>query len=56
MSNLDDSAFDKKIVKLYKAMRLMEQSKHLEPKFSEAFKDLARHISDVRKSLAGTDT
>ena len=34
--------FEKKIVKCYKALRYMEESKHLEPKFSQAFRDLAK--------------
>ena len=28
----------------------MEQAKHLEPKFSEAFQELARFLSDLRVS------
>ena len=36
-------------------MRLMEQSKHQDPKFSESFKDLAKYMSDLRKSQ-GCDT
>ena len=34
--------FDKKVVKLYKAMRYMEQHKFQEPKFTEAFESLAK--------------
>jgi hypothetical protein len=47
----DDHGFDKKTVKIYKALRLMEQAKHHEPKFSESFYDLAKYISDIRVSI-----
>ena len=47
---MDDSVFDKKVIKLWKAMRLMEQSKHLEPKFSESFKELAKYLNEFRVS------
>ena len=40
---------EKKIVKLFKALRLMEQAKHLEPKFSEGFTELAKYMSENRK-------
>jgi len=46
----DGAQFEKKIVKIYKAMRLMEQSKHQDPKFSESFKELAKYLADMRKS------
>ena len=42
--------FEKKIVKLFKALRLMEQAKHLEPKFSDSFSELARIMNEQRKS------
>lgn len=29
----------------------MEQSKHLEPKFSGAFRELTRHVNEFRVSL-----
>ena len=45
---------DKKIVKIYKALRLMEQAKHSEPKFSESIRDFAKFLSDLRS--AGGDT
>ena len=38
---------------MYKALRLMEQQKHLEPKFSEGVKDLATYLNDMRKSMFG---
>lgn len=50
LSNLDDSNFEKKVVKIYKAMRIMEQAKHLEPKFSESIKELSKYISEQRVS------
>ena len=31
----------------------MEQAKHAQPKFSEAFKELATYLSGLRKSIAG---
>lgn len=45
--------FDKKLIKIYKAMRIMEQQKATEPKFSTAFKDLARYLNETRKSTGG---
>jgi hypothetical protein len=45
-----NDGFEKKIVKLFKALRLMEQAKHLEPKFSESFTELAKLMNDQRKS------
>lgn len=45
--------FEKKIVKIYRAMRVMEQAKHTEPRFSDAFKDLARFLNDTKKSMGG---
>lgn len=47
-SNIGDS-FEKKVIKICKAMRVMEQAKGYEPKFSEAFQDLAKHFSKNRK-------
>ena len=41
--------FEKKIVKLFKALRLMEQAKHIEPKFSEGFTELAKVMNENRK-------
>ena len=48
---INDEAFkfDKKIVKIYKALRVMEKQKHLEPRFSESLKDLAMFLSEIRK-------
>ena len=37
----EDFVFDKYVIKLYKAISLMEDEKFLEPKFSNAFKDLS---------------
>ena len=37
----EDFVFDKYIIKLYKAISLMEDEKFLEPKFSNAFKELS---------------
>ena len=41
MDQSEDFTFEKKILKLYKALRVMENAKHLEPKFSKSFKELA---------------
>lgn len=41
----EDFLFEKKILKLYKALRVMENAKHLDPKFSEFFKDLAYYFA-----------
>lgn len=45
--------FDKKIIKIYKALRVMEQSKHFPPKFSEEIKDLALLLQVNYKSDGG---
>lgn len=45
--------FEKKVVKLFKALRLMEQAKHLEPKFSEGFSELAKCMNEGRKESDG---
>jgi len=37
----EDFVFDRYIIKLYKAITLMEDEKFLEPKFSKAFKNLS---------------
>ena len=37
LNHLDESGFEKKIVKIYKALKLMEQAKHADPKFSDGF-------------------
>ena len=42
------SGIDKKIVKIYKALRVMEKSKHLEPKFSDGLKPLAYYIASIK--------
>ena len=31
----------------------MEGAKHLQPKFSDAIRELAKYLSDLRKSLTG---
>ena len=46
--------FDKKILKLFKALRLMEEGKHLEPKFSTALESLARYCAEQRKLMGDT--
>ena len=45
--------FEKRIIKIYRAMRVMEQAKHTEPRFSDAFKELARFLNDTKKSMGG---
>ena len=47
---LATSDFEKKTYKLHKAMKFMEQHKFLEPKFSDAFNDLAMHIKQFNVS------
>ena len=37
----EDFVFDKYVIKLYKAITLMEDEKFLDPKFSNAIKDLS---------------
>jgi ABC-type hemin transport system substrate-binding protein len=43
-------SFEKKIVKIFKALRLMEQAKHLEPKFSDGLQELAKYAQENKKS------
>ena len=45
LEQLDNSKFERKIVKIWKAMKYMEKHKYLEPKFSEGFGDLAKHLA-----------
>ena len=52
-NNEESYKFDKKVVKIFKALRLMEQQKTLEPKFSESVKELAQYLNEVRKSMFG---
>lgn len=51
LNQTEENNFDRKLVKLYKAMRIMEQSKHLEPTFSDAMKDLAQYLNSLRVSI-----
>ena len=39
--DFDDGTWEKKIVKLYKALSSMEKLKYLEPHFSKSINDLA---------------
>lgn len=39
-----DTGFNKKIVKIYRALKVMEKQKKTDPKFSEDFKDMALYI------------
>lgn len=50
MDQSEDFTFEKKILKLYKALRVMENAKHLEPKFSESFKELAYQFAKQRRN------
>ena len=40
----EDFVFEKYVIKLYKAISMMEDEKFLEQKFSNAFKDLSQYI------------
>ena len=46
---LTGSDFEKKIIKIYKALLLMERSKQEQPMFSDAFRDLANIIRKVSR-------
>lgn len=48
--DVDELTFEKKVIKLYKALKLMEKQKHLEPNFSDGIKELAFYIAGVRVS------
>ena len=50
LETIGSSDFEKKAYKLHKAMKYMEQHKHLEPKFSNAFTDFATHIKQFNVS------
>ena len=39
--NFDEDKWEKKIVKIYKALAVMEKVKYIEPHFSRSFTDLA---------------
>ena len=39
--NFDEKAFARKVVKISRTMRKMEQSKHLEPRISDSFIELS---------------
>lgn len=41
-------------MKLFKALRLMETQKHLEPKFSNSLKQLAYFLSTIKQTEGGT--
>jgi hypothetical protein len=44
--DFDEANWEKKIVKIYRALQLMEKVKYLEPHFSKAFGDLASLIGN----------
>ena len=46
----DEATNEKKLIKLYKALKMMESSKHLDPKFSDGAKELIFHIMSLRVS------
>lgn len=43
--NFDEAGWEKKIVKIYKALSIMEKVKYLEPHLSKTFSDLASFLS-----------
>lgn len=43
--DFDEAGWEKKIVKVYKALSIMEKVKYLEPHFSKTFSDLASFLS-----------
>eukprot|EP00347_Sterkiella_histriomuscorum_P008468 403344982 len=51
--NFDGTSWEKKIVKIFKAMTLMEKYKYLEPHFSKSFLDLAQFFSLSYKKGGG---
>lgn len=44
MLNFDESSWIKKIVKLFKALTMMERYKYLDPHFSKSFSELAHYL------------
>lgn len=51
---LNNRDFDKKIVKIYKALRVMEKQKQSPPKFSDEFREFAVHLATLHKSELDT--
>lgn len=43
--DFDEAGWEKKVVKIYKALSVMEKVKYLEPHFSKTFSDLASFLS-----------
>ena len=43
-----NTSFDKKIIKVYKAIKVMEKQKMGQPKYSENIKDLAKYLFALR--------
>jgi len=44
MLNFDESLWEKKVVKIFKALSMMERFKYLEPHFSKSFGELAQYL------------
>ena len=49
MAEFDSGAWEKKLLKIYKALRLMEKHKQTEPYFSDSFKELAIFLNENKK-------
>ena len=48
-ADFDQEGWEKKIVKIYRALALMEKHKVEEPFFSKSFQELAQHLIEKRK-------
>ncbi len=44
MLNFDEVGWEKKIVKLFKGLTMMERYKYLDPHFSKSFSELAQYL------------
>ena len=45
MMNFDDQSWERKILKIFKALQIMEKAKYLEPHFSLSFYELAQFLT-----------
>lgn len=44
MLNFDEAHWEKKVVKIFKALSMMERYKYLDPHFSKSFSELAQYL------------
>ena len=54
-TELDDQRFKKRMLKIYKAMTLLEQYKHLEPNMSQSIHPLCKIFYEEHKALKSSE-